>query len=569
MSRPVWALAALAALGAAASGAEPTASALADVAVNASAAAVVVILGSRARRWTWFVVAALATLAADSAVALAAGGSALAVAFTSVVIDRRDRLIGALVAALAVQALFRLPATERTGLATFVALAAGLPMLVSGYRRSVPAVRRWLPIGLATVAGVAVALTALVSMVALDQRSALQDGIDRARDGRRAAENGETSRADRLLGEAEQAFREAADAFGAAWMTPTSAIPVVGQNVEALQVAADQGAHVAAEAREALIEADLDSLQFEDGAIDLDRVRAVGPPLARSAAALEASLEGLEAATSPWLVPGVAHRYAEFSGELADAAADADVAVDALAVAPALFGADEERRYLILFTTPAEMRGLGGFIGNYAEMTAVDGAMELTRSGRTAELRPGIGNPAYTISGPADYLDRWGRYRPGRFVQDTTYSPDFPSVAQVWEEIYPQIRGGAPIDGVVVVDPYALAALMTFTGPITVPGYSVPLTSENAAEVLLREQYVSFGEDRPRRIDFLDDATRLTFEALTTGDLPGPRQVTDVLGPVVRQGRLLVHSVGPTNRATSRRSTWTAPSRPSTATSSP
>ena len=471
--------------------------------------------------------------------------------------------------ALAVQALFRLPDTEHMGVATLVAFAATLPVLVSGYRNCLPAVRRRLLIGLAVVVGVAVVLTAVASMVALGQRSSLEDGIDQARAGRRAAENGHTRRADRLLGAAEQSFREAADVFGAAWMGPTSGVPLVGQNVEALAVASDQGADVAATARQALVEADVDGLQFEDGVLDLDRVRAVGPPLERSAAALEASLEELEAASSPWLVSAVSERYDDFRGELADAAADADVAVDGVEVAPALFGGDGDRRYLVLFTTPAEMRGLGGFIGNYAELTAVDGDVELTRSGRLNELKPGVGNPPYTISGPADYLDRWGRYQLGRYIQDTTFSPDFPSVAQVWEEIYPQTSGGAPIDGVIVVDPYALAALMAFTGPITVPGYDVPLTSENAADILLQRAVPGL-RGRPARAHrlprrrhpaHLRGADHRRPAGAPAGDRrPGPRRGP---GSAARPQRAPRRT-----GASSRRSTSTAPCRRWTATSS-
>ena len=286
-------------------------------------------------------------------------------------------------------------------------------------------------------------------------------------------------------------------------------------------------------------------LRFVDGVLDLEQVASFGPPLERSATALEAALDDLAAVSSSWLLPPVDDRYRNFSAELTDAAADAEVAVEAVALAPALFGGEGDRRYLILFTTPAEMRGLGGFVGNYGELTAVDGDVELTRSGRVNDVKPAVGAPPWTITGPADYVERWGRYEVGRYVQDTTYSPDFPSVAQVWEEMYPQMPGGGAVDGVIVVDPYALAALMTFTGPIVVPGYDTPLTSENAADILLREQYVTFAQDNDQRIDFLDDVTRLTFEALTAGDLPGPREVTDVLGPMVAQGRLLVHSVTP------------------------
>jgi hypothetical protein len=119
-----------------------------------------------------------------------------------------------------------------------------------------------------------------------------------------------------------------------------------------------------------------------------------------------------------------------------------------------------------------------------------------------------------------------------------------PTVGRVYEELYPQV-GGDPVDGVIVVDPVALAAFLTFTGPIQVAGLDEPLTSANAADVLIREQYLAFPEDENERIEVLDEASRATFEALTTGDLPSPRAVGDVLGPVVDQGRLMVHAVTP------------------------
>ena len=255
--RIVWFLAATAAVGAASSGAEPTASVVTDALLNGGAAVVVVYLSSRARRWAWVIFAGAATLAADSPIALLAGGSALAVAFAAVVVDRRSRVIGALVGALGVQALFRLPAWDWTGAATLVAVAAVLPVLVSGYRNFRPAVRRRLWAATSVVAVVALALTALGSLVALNQRSTLHAGIDRARDGLRAAENGRTGRADSLLADAELSFGDAADALSAPWLLPSSGVPVVGQNLEALTVAAKQGAALAATARASLAEADI------------------------------------------------------------------------------------------------------------------------------------------------------------------------------------------------------------------------------------------------------------------------------------------------------------------------
>ncbi len=549
MSEPrgviVWALAGVAAVGTVLAGAEPTASPVTDVLVNGAVTVLVVVLSSRASPWTWVLMAGVAAAGADGPGPTLAGVTALVGAFAAIAFDRHDRFIGAAVGALAVQGLFRLPGWEPQGLATAMAVAAVVPVLVSGFRRSEATVRRRLAVGAVVATVVALACSALAVVVAVGQRSTLQEGIDRARAGLRAAEAGDTGEATTLLREAERAFGDSADALGAPWMAPAAAVPVVGQNVDALAVAAEQGTELAATAADALVDADLEELRFDDGVLDLEQVASFGPPLDRSATALHAALDDLAAVNSSWLLPPVGDRYRTFSAELTDAAADAEVAVEAVALAPALFGGEGDRRYLILFTTPAEMRGLGGFVGNYGELTAVDGDVELTRSGRVNDVKPAVGAPPWTITGPADYVERWGRYEVGRYVQDTTYSPDFPSVAQVWEEMYPQMPGGGAVDGVIVVDPYALAALMTFTGPIVVPGYDTPLTSENAADILLREQYLTFAQDNEQRIDFLDDVTRLTFEALTTGDLPGPREVTEVLGPMVAQGRLLVHSVTP------------------------
>ncbi|MEL7210229.1 MAG: DUF4012 domain-containing protein, partial [Actinomycetota bacterium] len=266
----------------------------------------------------------------------------------------------------------------------------------------------------------------------------------------------------------------------------------------------------------------------------------VGGPLQAARRAGQGLFDEIEAG---WLVPPVQSRIDRFADEVTGASENADVALDAVRVAPALFGGDGPRRYLVLFTTTAEARGLGGFIGNYGELTAVDGDVELTRSGRMErDFRPPPDQPPYTISGPPDYLARYGELNPGIFVQDTSFSPDFPTVGTVWTELYPQVPGGGPIDGVIMVDPEGLAGLLRFTGPIQLTGLAEPLTADNAAEFLLRDQYLLF-QDGTERIDFLDEATRVTFEALTSGDIPGPATVTEILGPLVRGGHLAVYSV--------------------------
>jgi hypothetical protein len=189
-------------------------------------------------------------------------------------------------------------------------------------------------------------------------------------------------------------------------------------------------------------------------------------------------------------------------------------------------------------------------MGNWAELTANDGRLTLTRSGRVDELNRYPGEKDRQITRPADYVRNWGPYQVGTYVQDVTLSPDLPSVARVLGDLYPHV-GGDKIDGVLVVDPYGLAALLNFTGPISVDGAPL-LTSKNAAAELVRDQYTDF-QAKTDRIDFLDEASRLTFQKLTTGTIPGPDEIASVLGPAVGDRHLMFTSFRSDEQALFRR----------------
>jgi hypothetical protein len=190
------------------------------------------------------------------------------------------------------------------------------------------------------------------------------------------------------------------------------------------------------------------------------------------------------------------------------------------------------------FTTPAEARGLGGFLANYAEIEADEGRLDLVRTGSVGELtdsRP----PDPTLRGLDEYLDRYGHLRPARFPGNVTASPSFPAVADALTQIYPQTPGGRPVDGVFLVDPEGLAGILAVTGPVTVPGLDRPFTAADAPEFLLRGQYdVAAGVDQEARRRLLDDIVHATFDALTRATLPGPRTVADTFGPLVTAGRV-------------------------------
>jgi hypothetical protein len=224
-------------------------------------------------------------------------------------------------------------------------------------------------------------------------------------------------------------------------------------------------------------------------------------------------------------------------------------ATQAIERVPGLLGSDGPRRYFVAFTTPAETRGLGGFMGNWIELTADDGRIRVSDSGRTRDLNL-AGDDARVITGPDDWLEMWGRYGFDNGPAGTTgavpwsnitISPQFPSTGQVIAELYPQ-SGGRAIDGVFALDPVAVAGLLGFTGPISVEGVDGALTTDNVVQFLLIDQYET---DNDERIDLLEEVARQTIGLLLTGSLPGPVQVADTLGPLVDEGRIAGWAAAP------------------------
>jgi hypothetical protein len=286
---------------------------------------------------------------------------------------------------------------------------------------------------------------------------------------------------------------------------------------------------------------DYHRLDYHDGKIDLARLSAMKGPMSILDRQLRTTDHQLAELSSSWLAGPLADRVASLRTEIGRAQHSADLAVEAAKVLPAMLGGDGVRHYFIAFMSPSESRGYDGFVGSYGLLTADDGHVSLTQSGQAGDLEALLPPGGATLRGVPGFLARYGQLDPGPYIRDATLSPDLPTVASVLSQEYVQ-AGGVPVDGVLAIDPYGLAALLHFTGPIQVPGLPVPLTSQNAAYVLLKEQYTTFdagetNEDLLRH-DFLQAALHVAFGKLVDGSLPAPQALAAALDPAVVQGRI-------------------------------
>jgi hypothetical protein len=558
---------------AALSPASPTGSGGADAVLVAASVGFVVWAGATARWWALLALAVVATAVAGSLVLVAVGACTVLAALWIGTQQRDLSIVRAVVAAVSANVAIRSDVGWFLGATLFLVAGASALVVVSGLRRRRRAVQRNTAIA-AAVLGVVVAGTIAASLVAgLTAGSDLRNGVGHVRDGVALLQDGEYLAASERFDLAAVELSSSESRLSSTWASPASWVPVVAQQRNAMTSLAAAAADASDELAAALRLVDPDQLRLVGGRFDLDAIRLIEQPLSDVQRSIDELDAQVDRARSPWLVAPIARRLEELDEQLDDNGARLDTAVAAVRLAPQILGADGPRRYFLAFTTPTETRGTGGFMGNWAVLTADDGRIRLSEFGRTRELNDG-GEAGRIVSGPADWLEQWGRYGfttgPGGSTDSTpwsriTISPVFESTSQVIHELLPQ-SGRRPVDGVFSLDPTVLRALLSLTGPVSVDGSNVRLDESNVLQFLLVDQYVTdevtdagndddsgdapgSGDDgfdsNEERIDFLEDVAQATIRGVLAGALPSPAVVARELGPVIEQGRLLGTATDP------------------------
>ncbi|MEY2459614.1 MAG: hypothetical protein QOG30_1444, partial [Acidimicrobiaceae bacterium] len=528
----------------------PTGWAPFDAVLRAVFAALVTVAAARAGALTalWLTaIASLATVVADCPVDYLAT-AALGLVVAQIGSGQKSPIMRALAAALAVQALLRLGGPLLTGASAFAVLVAVVPALVVGSftlsKREQRIVRRVIAGSVAFCAlGVGVSVLAVLS-ARHDIDSGLQSGVS----GQAAIGGGDPNAAPTALRSASSAFRHAEHTLDSWWAKPALAIPFVAQQTRAVKTMASAGAALTDQAVDALANVDPASLSPKDGRIDLAAVAKVEAPLTGVADTLERSQRMLDGVASPWLLPPVADRYRQLTHKINRALETAAVAKEASRLAPAMLGANGPRRYLLVVQTPSEARGSGGFMGNWGEITAIDGRIELARFGRITELNDARGDlAAITIKNRDNFIAQYGDDAAKTWGVNN-FSPDFSAVADVLAQLYPQ-SGGEPVDGVIEIDPYGLARMLQAVGEVRVEGWPDAITKDNAAEVLLHEQYVRFSGtgalSNEARKDFVGETAQVVFHTLVNGGFSGFSALADAMAPAIDGRHLQLVSMHP------------------------
>lgn len=325
---------------------------------------------------------------------------------------------------------------------------------------------------------------------------------------------GDFDGANRALAELRQDTSKAHDSTDGVLWDLGRHIPYFGRNVgavqtvsEVLDTATEVNAPIALELSKAV---DGGVFRPVKGQIDLGEVGRLTPQVRRAAKSIDKASADLDTIRTGSLTFPFNDLVSDLKVEVERARSAATATATAFDLMPAMLGTTAPRDYLLIIQNPAELRATGGLPGSVAVLHADKGRITMGWQGSAADVNP---FSAPVVKLPEETLQQYGPTMATDF-RDIGFTPDFAETAQIAKAMVSQ-KLKIDVDGVVSVDPLALAGLMLGTGPIDV-GDGIVLTAANVAPVLLNQSYQSI-TDAGAQDTFFENVARKIFDAVTNG----------------------------------------------------
>ncbi len=349
--------------------------------------------------------------------------------------------------------------------------------------------------------------------------------------------SGDVADARRTSQELAEQARTARDSSDGILWDVAAKLPVVGDDVEAVQIISSSLDNLSQDA----LPVGLDlvttmrggRLQDDDGRFNLELIRRLAPQVSTAAASTEAAESALRPIDPDGLFSPVRKAAVDVRDRVTQLDAGVKSAASATRLLPAMLGADGPRTYLLVVQNNAEIRSTGGMPGSLSLLRADDGKVRLGFRGSAVDFPP-LARPVLPLT--AGELDIYGPTL-GEDVRDTNLTPDFPRTGQLISAIV--ARGlDQDLDGVVSVDPVALSHVLLATGPVKVGEET--FNAGNVVAKLLYESYQRLPTQDLQNAYFASATGDIT-NALLSGRVDEQAMVRR-LAESVRQRRVLVWS---------------------------
>ncbi|MFT4216308.1 MAG: DUF4012 domain-containing protein [Micropruina sp.] len=233
--------------------------------------------------------------------------------------------------------------------------------------------------------------------------------------------------------------------------------------------------------------------------------------------------------TSPDLLPQVRAGVDQLGDVL-------DAADPVLQILPGMLGNNGPRNYLLAAQTNAEVLALGGSVASQSLIRFADGNATIVKQADSNDYRNGV---AVKSDIDQSALDLYNDYLITH-LNTSVGRPDFPTAAKTIRAFWNRDIDPDPVDGVISVDPLALAHVMRATGPVKVDGHTIG--SDNAVSFLLSRAYQLYEPDRADEI--FKQVAMSVMDKLVSGKFD-PAKLASAISDGIASGSIMFWSADP------------------------
>ena len=326
-------------------------------------------------------------------------------------------------------------------------------------------------------------------------------------------------------------------------------LPWVGDNLSAVSSIAVSVDDVAQQVLPPLLQladvADPTTLKVQSSSIDLAPFVSAAPALQSADDAVAVCEDRIRSIDPSGLTDSVRSAVDDLATKLATLRSVTTASARLTHLLPPMLGSEGPRRYLVVFQNIAELRSTGGIFGSYAVLTATDGHLAVSGQGATSRTMGRFDTPVADLT--PDELKLYD-VNIGTIPMDVNFTPDFALAAQLFSKMYQDRIDPAPLDGVIAVDPVALAEVLKGFAPVTVEGQR--LSSDTVVKLLLSDAYTLFPNDwdQSQRDAFLSEANAAAFDMITSAP-SDMGAVVNGLRQAASGRRILLYSSHPDEQA--------------------
>ncbi|MBN1374381.1 DUF4012 domain-containing protein [Candidatus Dojkabacteria bacterium] len=180
---------------------------------------------------------------------------------------------------------------------------------------------------------------------------------------------------------------------------------------------------------------------------------------------------------------------------------------------PDLVGVDNRTTYIILLENPYELRAQGGWISGYGLLEFEHGQIKVLKFDNIYNLDGIIKNEGLFITPPKDFLYQDSTW----LTSQVNWNLDHEEMSAELETMLKAMNVRQKIDGVITINMFLLADLLSITGPIEIDTINEPITSSNLLLQVV-DYHNSFTPGADTKPDILSEIASEAYNALVTNN---------------------------------------------------